>query len=104
MHGARPARRPRGPGHAAGDGEVDLERARAVAVAAVGARDARRQPLTGDVGDRAGREVEHDRVGRGSSDSETTRRPVSNLPPCSRTTAARASLIAPEPPRATGQP
>ena len=53
------------PRHTLRDGEVDLERSRAVAVATVGARDARGQPLTGDLGDRAGRQIEYDRVRRG---------------------------------------
>ena len=63
VHRPRPAGGRVGPGDAALDREVDLEGSRAVPVAAVGAGDPRRQPLAGDLGDRAGREVEDDRVG-----------------------------------------
>ncbi len=64
VHGARAASGRAAPRHATGDREVDLERPGSVPVAPVGARDARGQPLTGDLDDGAGREVEHDRVGR----------------------------------------
>ena len=64
MHGAGAAGGLAAPRHAAGDGEVDLERPGSMAVAAVGAGDVRGQALAGDVGHGAGREVEHDRVGR----------------------------------------
>src|SRR5665213_964657 len=65
VHGARTPRGLVRPRHAPGDGEVDLERSWAGAVAPVGPRDARGEPLAGDLGKRAGGEVEHDRVGRG---------------------------------------
>ena len=39
-----------------------------------------------------------------SSDNDLTRTPVSIFPPCSRSTAARASVIEREPPRATAHP
>ncbi len=59
---------PRGlfaPGDPALDREVDLEGAGPVLVAPIGAGDPGGQPLTGEVGDGAGRQVEDDRVGRG---------------------------------------
>ena len=96
MDGPGAARRLLLPRHAALDREVELEGAGAVAVAAVGARDPRRQPVAGELGDRSGRQVEDDRVGRAAARrSERTGRPVSILPPRSRTTAASASAIAP---------
>ena len=100
-----PARASVRPRHAALDREVDLERARAVPVAAVGAGDPRRQPVAEDVGDRAGREVEERRRRRAAvRGAARTRTPVSILPPRSASSAASASVIDREPPSATGHP
>ena len=63
VDGAGPAARLRRPRHAALDREVDLEGARPVPVAAVGARDPGGQPVPGELGDARGGQVERDDVG-----------------------------------------
>ena len=63
VHGAGAAAVRVRPRHVALDGEVELERAGAVAVPAVGAGDATGQPVAEEIGDRTGREVEQDDVG-----------------------------------------
>ena len=84
MDRAGPAAGLVGPRHAALDREVDLEGARPVAVAAVGAGDPAREPVAGDLGDSAGARSKTTTSGAPSSASERTRTPVSILPPCSR--------------------
>ena len=64
VDGSRLARVRIGPGHAALDREVDLEGAGTVTEAPETAGNPRRQPITEDVGDRAGGEVEHRHVRR----------------------------------------
>ena len=59
VHRARPTRVRVRPGHAAVDGEVDLERTRATPELGEGARDSPRKTVTEDAGDRAWRQIEH---------------------------------------------
>ena len=97
------AGRVRRPRHAALDGEVDLERARAVAEPAVRAGDAARQPVAEDVGGDRRRHVEHQHVARREvgrptspdSRSRSCRRGVRCRPPARR--RSPASRLRPPP-------
>lgn len=93
-----------GPRDAALDREVGLEGSGPVAETAVGPRDPPRQPVAEDVGDRAGARSKRTTSAGGRSAGERTRTPVSIRPPNSVSCAASASLMAREPPAATGQP
>src|SRR6476620_5638123 len=64
VNAAGAAGRLEAPGHPALDREVELEGARPISVAAVGAGDAPRQPVAGQLQNAARGEVEDDRVGR----------------------------------------
>ena len=94
--------RPRNP---ALDGEVDLERPRAVAVPRQRPSDPARHPLASDPRRRRGCEVEHDDVGAvAARRASAPARRSQTVRPRSSSREIIAPLIAAEPPSATGQP